>query len=211
MKIILMADIVGSSKQKGKSLMNDFKGIVDRINENDKQYILSPLTITLGDEFQAVVKNLEGALRIVFDLEIMTKLYPKKPFKLRFVIHDGEIQTTINRQKAYEMLGPGLTKARDELNGLKSSKQRFRFLLENKDLSLRLNLLFSVYQGIVDKWTMAQQKVVNAFWESGLNSKDYKEVAKILKKDPTVIWRRKKSLMIEEELNLRKLAFSLTE
>ena len=59
-----------------------------------------------------------------------------------------------------------------------------------------------IYQGIVDRWTTAQQKVVSVFWEE---LSDYKKVAKKLKKDPTVMWRRKRSLMIDEITSLKKL------
>lgn len=183
--------------------MADFKKTVADINQLDSQYILSPLTITLGDEFQGVVRSISGAFRVLFDLET-SLMALNKPFKLRYVIHEGEIQTKINKVKAHEMLGPGLTTARAELSTLKKARSRFKISLKDKQLAHRLNLAMSIYQGIVDNWTIAQQKVVRIFWEE---DRDYKKVAKRLKKDPTVIWRRKKSLMIEEVNNLKTLVF----
>lgn len=198
-----MADIIGSSKSKAKKLMDDFKETVNNVNEIDKSHILSPLTITLGDEFQGVVKDVYGAFRIVFDMEFLL-MRLNKPFKMRYVIYEGDIQTKLNKTRAYEMLGPGLTEAREQLNTLKSTKSRFKITLTDKVLTEKLNLGMSVYQGIVDNWTVAQQKVVNVFYEE---LSDYRKVAKRLKKDPTVIWRRKRSLMIEEITNLKKLIF----
>ena len=199
--VILMADIVGSSKRKGKALMADFKVAVAWINKMDRHHIASPLTITLGDEFQAVVKNAYGALQIIFDLEqYLMRL--KNPFKLRFIIHEGEIETRLNRKIAYEMLGPGLTQAREGLVALKSSRSRFKINLKDEAVSAKLTLGIIIYQGIVDRWTPAQQRVVSAFWEE---FSDYKKVAKKLKKDPTVMWKRKRSLMIDEINSLKKL------
>ena len=128
--VILMADIVGSSKRKGKALMNDFKIAVAWVNKRDKSHIASPLTITLGDEFQGVVKNTHSALQIVFDLE-QYLMRQENPFKLRYVIHEGKIETKLNRKNAYEMLGPGLTHAREELVALKSSRNRFKISLKD--------------------------------------------------------------------------------
>lgn len=199
--VILMADIVGSSKRKGKALMNDFKVAVALVNKKDKHRIVSPLTITLGDEFQGIIKNAQSALQIVFDLEqYLMRL--KSPFKLRYVIYEGEIETQLNRKNAYEMLGPGLTQARDALVALKSSRHRFNISLKDRTVSTKLKLGMVIYQGIVDRWTVAQQRVVSAFWEQ---LSDYRKVAQKLKKDPTVMWRRKKSLMIDEITSLKKL------
>ncbi len=200
MRIIVMADIIGSSKRHAKSLMNDFKSSVTYINRIDRDLILSPITITLGDEFQGVVKSPRAALQIIFDLEkhLMTL---KNPFKLRYVIHEGEIQTKLNRDKAYEMLGPGLTAARKQLTDMKSSKSRFKVSLYDKELAEKLSLMLIVLQGIIDQWTPTQQKVVATF----LELEDYKKVAERLNKDSTAIWRRKKSLMINEFNSLKRL------
>ena len=70
MKIIVMADVIGSSKRNGKTLMNALKAGVTYVNKKDKQFILSPMTITLGDEFQGVVKNPHAALQIILDMEM---------------------------------------------------------------------------------------------------------------------------------------------
>lgn len=204
MKIILMADIVGSSGRKGKALMANFKKVVEGVNEKNGTRILSPLTITLGDEFQGVVKNAQAALQIIFDME-KELMVLKSPFKLRYVIQEGEIQTPLNKKTAHEMLGPGLTDARERLTSLKTSKNRFQVTLENKDVAENLNLLFVIFQGITDQWTAAQQKVVATF----LDLDDYRKVADKLKKDPTAIWRRRRSLMIEEFNSVKKLMLKM--
>jgi hypothetical protein len=204
MAVIIMADIIGSSDKKGKALMANFMNSVENINRGSKEHILSPLTVTLGDEFQGVAKNVYGAISILLDFEYLI-LRLKNPYQLRYVVYEGEIDTKINRSSSHQMLGSGLTQARSALTELKSTKNRFKILLKDELLTEKLNYGFFVFQGIVDRWTVAQKKVVIAL----LHNPDYKEVAKIVKKDPTVIWRRKRSLMIEEYFSIRKLIMLL--
>lgn len=201
--IILMADIVSSSKAKTGRLMNDFKALVAQMNKVHAKHIASPLTITLGDEFQGVIKSVEAAVAIALDLDHQT-MRLNTPFSLRYVINQGSIDTPINTKIAYGMLGPGLTEAREALAAMKTSRARFRVILHDSLLSEKLTLALRVYQGITEGWTAAQKKVVSVFWEE---QSDYREVAKRLKKDPTVMWRRKRSLLIEEIESLRRLIF----
>jgi SatD family (SatD) len=199
-RTIVMADVIGSSKQDSKQLMKDFKAVVEGVNGRNENSLISPLTITLGDEFQGIARNAHSAIEVILALEdaIMDLA---KPFRLRYIIHEGPIDTPINKEKAYEMLGAGLTDARERLIALKSTKRRFEVSFLNKELNERVNLMFTIYQGIADRWTAGQRKVVNAFRELD----DYKKVAEKLKKDPSVIWRRKRALMIEEYNSVKEL------
>jgi hypothetical protein len=198
--IILMADIVGSSSREARKLMKEFEHIVKEVNQRNQKHILSPLTITLGDEFQGVIRNLHAALQVVFDLEELT-LSALQPFRLRYVLVQGEIQTPINRDIAHGMLGPGLTEARQRLGEMKSTRSRFDVKIDDNGRGEELRLLFTVFQGIRDQWTPAQLKTVAAF----IKFDDYKKVAMKLKRDPTAAWRRRKSLMIEEFQAVKKL------
>ena len=184
--------------------MASFMNSVETINSVSKAHILSPLTVTLGDEFQGVAKDVGGAVKILLDFEYHI-LRLRSPYSLRYVVHEGEIETKINRTNSHQMLGPGLSQARQELSELKSTRSRFKISLKDESLNEKLNDAFIVFQGIVGRWTVAQRKVVVAL----LQNPDYKEVAKIVKKDPTVIWRRKKSLMIEEYFSMRRLIILL--
>jgi hypothetical protein len=198
--IILMADILGSSKREASKLMKDFDHIVKEVNQRNQKHILSPLTITLGDEFQGVIRNLQAALQVLLDLEELT-LSARTPFRMRYVLVEGEIQTPINRDIAHGMLGPGLTEARQRLGEMKSTRSRFDVKIEDKDRGEELRLLFIIFQGIRDQWTQAQLNTVATFIKLG----DYKKVAVKLKRDPTAAWRRRKSLMIEEFDAVKKL------
>ncbi|WMX14383.1 MULTISPECIES: SatD family protein [unclassified Aureispira] len=197
---ILMADIIGSGSQNGGDLMKDFKELVEKVNRENNNKLLSPLTITLGDEFQGVATSLEDAINLIIALEEEI-IDLKKAFKLRYVLYHGVIDTPINSEVAYGMLGEGLTQARALLESLKKDRKR-RFhvhLMTNEYLMSLLNLTFLNYQSIVDDWRMKDWDMVKSF----LNLKDYKKVAEVLGKDNSSVFRRKDSLEILEYFSCR--------
>ncbi|MEM7040107.1 MAG: SatD family protein, partial [Bacteroidota bacterium] len=58
-QFIIMADII-DSRMPGDSnhWMQSFQALVIHMNQHHKSRIASPLTVTIGDEFQGIVKNL---------------------------------------------------------------------------------------------------------------------------------------------------------
>jgi hypothetical protein len=199
---ILMADIVDSSNiPQQKNLMADFKKIVQTINDTAEQQIISPITITLGDEFQSVISNLGASLEIIMAIEELI-VARNLDFKLRFVLVQGEIDTDINSKIAYEMLGSGLTNARSYLSEMKNSNERFRIKLADKQHSDAINNAFIVYQHIVDGWQVEKDYyIVSKF----LEFLDYKQVAVALNKDKSLMWRREKTAKIKEYLALKNV------
>ncbi|MCZ8168271.1 MAG: SatD family protein [Flavobacterium sp.] len=192
---ILMADILKSGEKDANKLMLEFRKTVKYINENCKSCIISPLTITLGDEFQAVIDNVQNAVTVIIKLEeyIITE---ELNFKLRYVLNIGTIKTEINREIAHEMLGEGLTDARKALNILKKSKSRFLIKLRNEDKRIEkiLNDAFKIFQFYIDSWKVKEYSTIREFF---LND-DYKVVADKFGINQSTAWRRRKSLNLEE-------------
>jgi len=191
-RVILMADVVDSHEFEGKGLMNQFQELVKFINQVFYDAIESPLTITLGDEFQGVIDQTNNAVAMVFAMEEWI-IENEWDFKLRYVIVEGEIATEINKESAHEMLGEGLTLARQQLGAMKKETDRFKVILANKTLSSRLSKSLLLAQHFIDSWQPKDRKTVAGF----LNGLDYKELAKKLGKDDSSVWRRRKSLAIE--------------
>jgi hypothetical protein len=202
---ILMADIIESSQKASAALMNDFKEISNQINTDFKRAFHSPITITLGDEFQSIVKSLQDGIQVIIAFE-ESLIQSKKDFKLRYVLNYGDIDTPLNREKAYEMLGKGLTEARDMLEIQKNNGRRFLIRDKDPELSELLNQAFFIYQSFMDDWKIKDYDIVSAF----LEHEDYKQVASALKKNTSLMWKRGKSLKINEYLAAKKLIYLLT-
>ncbi len=202
---ILMADIIHSTEYDGITIMNDFKRISALVNQNLKQAFLSPITITLGDEFQSVIRSLKDSIDVIIMFEELL-IKSKIKFKLRYVLHYGDIKTRINPKKAYGMLGGGLSDARKMLEREKHKENRFLISLPDPKHSKLLNKVFFIFQSFRDSWRPKDYEFVAAF----LKYKDYKKVARILKKDISTAWRREKSLKIEEYRAVRDIVQSLS-
>jgi hypothetical protein len=197
---ILMADVIKSSETNASELMSDLKNISAEINHEFREDFMSPITVTLGDEFQAVVRSLKSGIDVILAFE---EAIIRKPslFKLRYVLLYGAIDTPINPDAAYGMLGPGLIKAGKLLLELKKTRDRYFFHLKKRTLNEKLNLIFRLYQMIVDGWRNKDYGLIGEF----LRERDYKKVAEKLNKDRALMWRREKSLKISEYFAARDL------
>jgi hypothetical protein len=189
---IIMADVIHSSAHDALALQRAFKFDVNYINKEYEKRILSPLTITLGDEFQGVIKDLKTCIEIIFSFEEhRLQIAPK--YELRYIVQQGEIETEINPNIAYGMLGIGLSQARKNLENLKKTDQRYFFDTSLKPKSNALNSAFQVYQNIYQNWTKPEERQLVALF---LENNDYKYVAEKTGKTRSQIWKREKSLNI---------------
>lgn len=204
---ILMADVISSGEKDQNQLMIDFKNVVKEVNEFYKDVILSPLTITLGDEFQGVLKDLTASIGIIIALEEQI-ISNKLNFKLRYVLNQGEIETPINNNIAYEMLGSGLTEARFILNDSKNQKFRFGISIENKLQNDILINAFRIFESITQKWDVDRDyELVSNF----IRFSDYKIVAEKVKKTRSQVWKREKNLNIESYNSVKRIIQLITE
>lgn len=188
---IIMADIVDSSGKAADVLMPAFKELVTSCNKHFKSEIASPLTITLGDEFQGVVKSLAACIKIIFYLDEKILGLPLY-FKLRYVVNYGDIGTALNQKSAHGMLGTGLTTARKALEEMKSSKNELLFAGVRE--AKKLNLASQLYRAFYNDWPEKDLKIAQAFLKNG----DYKQLAGTFDKDASSMWRKQRSLKIDD-------------
>ncbi|MEP2446092.1 MAG: SatD family protein [Balneola sp.] len=190
---IFMGDVVNSSDYDGEVLSKGLKELVESTNKKFGKAILSPLTITLGDEFQGILSSVSSGIDLLFHLE--EELLRTEPdFKLHYVLLLGEIETEINPDIAYEMMGKGLTEARKMLSSKKRSRKRFRFKLQNKEQTEQLSRIFEVLDTIILNWKKEDYPLILDMIKNDNNS----EVGELHDKNRDQIWKRRKTLMINE-------------
>lgn len=118
--LVLIGDIVSSRQIVQRELTQDkLNSVLVKVSQ-ENPWLVSPYTITLGDEFQAVFSKAD----FVFSetMEILAAVYPQK---VRFSFGVGEISTKINHDEALGMDGPAFHYARDGMDLLKKSGNLF--------------------------------------------------------------------------------------
>jgi hypothetical protein len=198
---IIMGDIITSreSKDAGK-MMNSFRETIDQINAKHEKNILSPLTVTGGDEFQGVAADIDSLLTILLDIDESFQLQTE--LNLRYVLHYGAIATAINPKSSYEMYGEGLTFAHEKLENYSRDQGRFYFSIDPVALSDHLQDAFFIYQSLVDDWREADVEVVRTY----LTHQDYKSLFEQgMYKTRSGAWKKVQTLKLEEYLALKRM------
>lgn len=199
---IVMADIVGSRSYEGNALAREFSRIVDECNAVHAANILSPYTITLGDEFQGVAASLEGAIDAILFLE--DRLLTVEPvFALRYVLVYGAIDTPINSQIAHRMTGSGLSLAREMLTEKKRGRPRFQVNLPGLPCADDIGMMLRLLELLSRHWSKKDFPLVRALIGGAGDS----EVAVCFGKTRSQIWKRRKTLQIEEYVTVRRLIY----
>ena len=85
-----------------KAVHSAFNQAIDSANELFAAAVASPLTITLGDEFQGLLRSLAQAWEVAFDLRLRL-LVANVP--CRFVIGMTELETPLNTKQAWNIMG----------------------------------------------------------------------------------------------------------
>jgi hypothetical protein len=158
-KIVLIGDLISSRKiKKREEAQKNLLKIFNKLNKNEQE-IASPLTITLGDEFQAVYAKANPIFNHIW--QIILALYPEK---IRFSLGVGEINTKINRKQAIGMDGPAFYNARKGLNELKHSPFIFNITADS-EIGLIRQSLFLVSHFSYD-WKETRLKVLTLMNEN---------------------------------------------
>ena len=201
---ILMGDVIESRKLNATRLRQQLKTLLSACNRDLKPEIISPYTTTLGDEFQGIAGSLHAVAETIFCLG-EARIKKQYDFMIRYVAHYGEIQTPINTDMAYGMMGPGLTKARALLTDKRRGEPRFCFELPDKQLAENLTRLFVVIDGLTDRWKQRDFLLIADM----LSNTNNEEVAAKHKKNRSQIWKKRKHLLIEEYRAAKAVVFDL--
>ena len=169
MKVIaIIADIV---KSKDFSERDQLQKKISRILtdlSNNSNGIISPYTITLGDEFQAVYKNVDEVISDI--MNILSRLYP---VKIRFALGVNEITTEVNNKNALGMDGPAFHVAREGIEFLKKYDHSVIQIYngENEDFDF-INKSLLLNFAIMDSWKENTMKI----YDKLSNNKRVKEI-----------------------------------
>lgn len=123
--LALIGDVRESRKlQDRDEVQRRLQAACRDLNERaDSLQLVSPFTVTLGDEFQALFSGAQNIWSCLFAIE--TALHP---VRFRFGLGVGAIDTAINREQSIGMDGPAFHRAREAVDSLKSGRGSYRVL-----------------------------------------------------------------------------------
>ncbi len=175
--IAIIGDIVNSKNMMDRShTQKKLNSILNRINENYKNCIASKFIITLGDEFQGLLKNFEDFLEII--KSIQREMYP---VKIRFGIGIGEISTDIKYEAAIGADGPAYYAARNMIDEIRQQEKRLKkqatdikiSIYEQKMFELdEINTMLMLIKLIEESWSEKQRFTVWDMLENGGSQTD---------------------------------------
>ena len=119
----LIGDFVQSKSIENRGeVQRSFAAVCADLNkEREGLGLVSPLTITLGDEFQGVFGNVARLWECVLRIEAAME-----PVAIRFAVGLGTISTDIQHDTALGMDGPAFYVARAAMEQLKKGDARYR-------------------------------------------------------------------------------------
>lgn len=127
-RIVVIGDIIDSqelSSSDRSKIQEKLSRRLETLN-NESSELLTPYTITLGDEFQAMYRKADRLLE-----DTWTILAELHPVKVRFSIGIGSIVTPLNKEQTLGMDGPAFYAARAGIGHLKEN--RFLYQVDVKE------------------------------------------------------------------------------
>ncbi len=157
---VLMGDIVHSEHNAAtEHLYACFNAAIERQNQQHAMTLASPLTITLGDEFQGLVNTLAVAAQMARDIRLDLL---DNAIDCRFALGVATLKTPLNPARAWNMMGPGLALTRERLNE-KSASNLYRFAIPDFPiLETMLEASGAGLTAIERRWTDTQRRDIRA-------------------------------------------------
>ena len=167
--IAVIGDIKGSKQSSVRSeLQKQLKTVLADINMQYNKDIASKFVITLGDEFQGLLKYGGHIMDILETIELRMH-----PVRIRFGIGSGKITTEINPEMSLGADGPAYYNAREAITRLKEKEKKSKAALSDTIILLEddeqteqlLNSLFSLLTVVKQGWTERQLEVIRDYLE----------------------------------------------
>lgn len=158
--VALMGDIVASgSAPSSRRLHEIFNAAVDEANVRFATSLASPLTITLGDEFQGLATGLSAGFAIASHLRYVLL---SQGVACRFALGLTRIETPVSRERAWNLMGPGLAETRAKL-GEKRRPHAYRFHLPGEPLYETLLEAVGLALTVIETdWTERQREIATS-------------------------------------------------
>lgn len=210
MYLALIADVIDSKiVQERFDLQKQVEKTLQKMNELFGDYMVSRFTLTLGDEFQALLKVDAPIFQIIDSLR--SELTPTQ---LRFGIGLGEIVTAIDPLQSVGADGPAYWNARAAINFVHQKNDYgntqiyFSSGKENQDYFV--NALIASGEAIRSGWRESQEEILLNLLKRSVYSETFsqQDLAQSLAINPSALSKRLKSSSVRVYLRGRAAALA---
>ena len=210
MYLALIADVIDSKMvQERLDLQKQVEKTLQKMNELFGDYLASRFTLTLGDEFQALLEVDAPVFQIIDTLRLELN-----PTQLRFGIGLGEIVTAIDPLQSVGADGPAYWNARAAINFVHQKNDYgntqiyFSSGKENKDFFV--NALIASGEAIRSSWRDSQEEILLNLLKRSVYSESFsqQDLAQSLGLNPSALSKRLKSSSIRVYLRGRAAALA---
>lgn len=163
--ISIVGEILPSKEmEERKTRQKKLHSILEKINQEHAEDISAKFLPTIENEFQGLVCKGCNLMRLL--LEIKNELYP---YKVRFGIGIGEIESDFQSENAITISGPGYEKARESLKILQNrdaKKQKtftdihLEIVGEQNERVHLMNTIFSLLTTLESEWSNRQREII---------------------------------------------------
>ena len=210
MYLALLADVIDSKMvQERFDLQKQVEKTLQKMNELFGDYMVSRFTLTLGDEFQALLKVDAPIFQIIDTLR--SELTPTQ---LRFGIGLGEIVTAIDPLQSVGADGPAYWNARAAINFVHQKNDYgntqiyFSSGKENQDYFV--NAFIASGEAIRSGWRESQEEILLNLLKRSVYSETFsqQDLAQSLAINPSALSKRLKSSSVRVYLRGRAAALA---
>lgn len=136
----IIGDIVGSRKLPDRhDVQKKFQAMAEKANLQYGSDIVSPFTVTIGDEFQVLLKSVQVAPKVIDNV-----IREMTPIELVFGVGIGSIVTDINPELAIGMDGPAFHFARKAIEQAKKKKPKIVYRSDFAGMDMINSLLYFI-------------------------------------------------------------------
>ena len=210
MYLALIADVIDSKMvQERFDLQKQLEETLQKMNGLFADYLASCFTLTLGDEFQALLKMNAPVFQIIDTLRSELS-----PTQLRFGIGLGEIVTAIDPLQSIGADGPAYWNARAAINLVHQKNDdgntQLYFSSGNDSQDLLVNALIASGEAIRSSWRDSQEEILLDLLKRPVYSETFsqQDLAQSLAINPSALSKRLKSSSIRVYLRGRAAALA---
>lgn len=171
---VIIGDIVQSRKIKDRAKVQQiFAQAIADLGQHFEETFLSPPTLTIGDEFQAVLQTTSDLFLLIHQFEIAMN-----PVQVRFGLGLGQIDTPINRQAAIGMDGSAFHNAREAIELARRFNRKYLLISsDKKNQNKAWELLINWIDLHLQNWSIEKLRILTMHRQG----KRQKEIAQSLK------------------------------